>query len=37
MGQKEFRVDIEIYSEKDSDIYDPKGKADMQGHSNQQY
>ena len=27
MGQKEFGVDIEVYSESDSDIYDPKGKA----------
>ena len=27
MGKKEFGVDIEIYSESDSDIYDPKGKA----------
>jgi len=27
MGKKEFGVDIEVYSESDSDIYDPKGKA----------
>ncbi|RMW33198.1 MAG: leucine--tRNA ligase, partial [Nitrosopumilus sp.] len=27
MGQKEFGVDIEVYSESDENIYDPKGKA----------
>ncbi|AFS80249.1 leucyl-tRNA synthetase [Candidatus Nitrosopumilus koreensis AR1] len=27
IGKKEFGVDITIYSESDSDIYDPKGKA----------
>ena len=27
MGQKEFGVDIEVYSESDDNIYDPKGKA----------
>ena len=27
MGQKEFGVNIEVYSESDSNIYDPKGKA----------
>ncbi len=27
IGKKEFGVDITVYSESDSDIYDPKGKA----------
>ena len=27
MGKKEFGVEITVYSESDSDIYDPKGKA----------
>ena len=27
IGKKEFGVDIEVYSENDSDIYDPKGKS----------
>ncbi|MGD8431790.1 MAG: leucine--tRNA ligase [Nitrosopumilaceae archaeon] len=27
IGKKEFGVDISVYSESDSDIYDPKGKA----------
>jgi len=27
IGRKEFGVEISIYSETDSDIYDPKGKA----------
>jgi leucyl-tRNA synthetase len=27
IGKKEFGVDIAVYSESDSDIYDPKGKA----------
>jgi leucyl-tRNA synthetase len=27
MGQKEFGVEIKVYSENDVDIYDPKGKA----------
>ena len=27
IGKKEFGVDIKVYSESDSDIYDPKGKA----------
>ncbi len=27
IGKKEFGVEIEVYSESDSDIYDPKGKA----------
>jgi leucyl-tRNA synthetase len=27
IGKKEFGVDILVYSENDSDIYDPKGKA----------
>ena len=27
IGKKEFGVDITVYSENDSDIYDPKGKA----------
>ena len=27
MGKKEFGVDIEVYSESDNNIYDPKGKA----------
>ena len=27
MGKKEFGVDITVYSESDSDIYDPKEKA----------
>ncbi|KEQ56240.1 Leucine--tRNA ligase protein [Marine Group I thaumarchaeote SCGC AAA799-E16] len=27
MGKKEFGVDIEVYSESDENIYDPKGKA----------
>ena len=27
IGRKEFGVDIKVYSESDSDIYDPKGKA----------
>ncbi|EIJ66305.1 putative leucine--tRNA ligase [Candidatus Nitrosopumilus salaria BD31] len=27
IGKKEFGVDIQVYSESDSDIYDPKGKA----------
>ena len=27
IGQKEFGVEIEVYSESDSDVYDPKGKA----------
>ena len=27
IGRKEFGVEISIYSENDSDIYDPKGKA----------
>jgi leucyl-tRNA synthetase len=27
IGKKEFDVDIDIFSETDSDIYDPKGKA----------
>lgn len=27
LGKKEFGVDITVYSESDSDIYDPKGKA----------
>ena len=27
MGKKEFGVEIEVYSDSDSDIYDPKGKA----------
>ncbi len=27
IGKKEFGVDISVYSEKDEDIYDPKGKA----------
>ena len=27
LGRKEFRVDIQIFSESDSDIYDPKGKS----------
>ena len=27
MGKKEFDVEIEVYSESDSNIYDPKGKA----------
>ena len=27
MGQKEFGVEIQVYSENDADIYDPKGKA----------
>ena len=27
MGKKEFGVEISVYSESDSDIYDPKGKA----------
>ncbi len=27
IGKKEFGVEIEVYSETDSDIYDPKGKA----------
>ncbi len=27
IGKKEFGVDVTIYSENDSDIYDPKGKA----------
>ena len=27
MGQKEFGVEIQVYSESDTDVYDPKGKA----------
>jgi len=27
IGKKEFGVEIDVYSESDSDIYDPKGKA----------
>ena len=27
IGKKEFGVGISVYSESDSDIYDPKGKA----------
>ncbi|MFB5617453.1 MAG: leucine--tRNA ligase [Nitrosopumilus sp.] len=27
IGKKEFGVEIEVYSESDNDIYDPKGKA----------
>jgi leucyl-tRNA synthetase len=27
IGKKEFGVEISVYSETDSDIYDPKGKA----------
>ncbi len=27
IGKKEFGVEIQVYSESDSDIYDPKGKA----------
>lgn len=27
IGKKEFGVEILVYSESDSDIYDPKGKA----------
>ncbi len=27
IGKKEFGVEITVYSESDSDIYDPKGKA----------
>ena len=27
IGKKEFGVDIQVYSESDNDIYDPKGKA----------
>jgi leucyl-tRNA synthetase len=27
IGKKEFGVDITVYSESDSDIYDPKGNA----------
>ena len=27
IGKKEFGVDIQVFSESDSDIYDPKGKA----------
>jgi leucyl-tRNA synthetase len=27
IGKKEFGVEISVYSENDSDIYDPKGKA----------
>ena len=27
IGQKEFGVEIEVYSESDSNVYDPKGKA----------
>jgi leucyl-tRNA synthetase len=27
IGKKEFDVEITVYSESDSDIYDPKGKA----------
>ncbi|MDH5463055.1 MAG: leucine--tRNA ligase [Nitrosopumilus sp.] len=27
IGRKEFGVEIQVYSESDSDIYDPKGKA----------
>jgi leucyl-tRNA synthetase len=27
IGQKEFGVEIQVYSESDNDIYDPKGKA----------
>jgi leucyl-tRNA synthetase len=27
IGKKEFGVDITVFAESDSDIYDPKGKA----------
>ena len=27
IGKKEFGVEIQVYSESDNDIYDPKGKA----------
>ena len=27
IGQKEFGVEIQVYSEADTDVYDPKGKA----------
>ena len=27
IGQKEFGVDIQVYSESDNGVYDPKGKA----------
>ena len=27
IGQKEFGVEIQVYSESDTDVYDPKGKA----------
>ncbi len=27
IGQKEFGVEIQVYSESDADVYDPKGKA----------